>query len=211
MRVLAFGHNHHDWNLRKPKTAPPSDDPVVQDAVQVLRGWDFQTGVENRAAALAVLTMEPIIRARIFGDQVPDLMKTLTERAHLLKEKYGRVDPPWGDVNRLRRGSIDVGLCGGPDVLHAVYGSLQDGHLIGNAGDCYVLIASWDKDGKVSSRAVHQFGSATLDEKSPHYADQVPLFVACKTRPVWLDEAEIRQHLEREYRPGEDHAAKEAK
>jgi acyl-homoserine-lactone acylase len=40
--------------------------------------------------------------------------------------------------------------------------------------------------------------------KSPHYADQVPLFVAHETKPVWMDEAEIREHLGREYRPGEE-------
>jgi penicillin amidase/acyl-homoserine-lactone acylase len=64
-------------------------------------------------------------------------------------------------------------------------------------------MATWDSDGKVHSRSVHQFGSATLDESSPHYADQVPLFIARKTKQVWLDEAELRQHLEAEYRPGE--------
>jgi hypothetical protein len=31
----------------------------------------------------------------------------------------------------------------------------------------------------------------------------VPLFAAGRLKPVWMDEAEIRAHLEREYRPGE--------
>ena len=53
------------------------------------------------------------------------------------------------------------------------------------------------------SRSIHQFGSATLDERSKHYADQAPLFAEQRLKPVWLDEAEIRAHLEREYRPGE--------
>ena len=183
--------------------APPPDDPVVREAVEVLRNWDFSTGPDNRGTAIAVLAMEPLVRARMRGRPAPNPMKLLKEKAHLLKDTFGRVDVPWGWVNRLARGTIDVGMGGGPDVLHAVYGNWKDGHIVGKAGDCYVLMVTWDADGNVHSRSIHQFGSATLDESSPHYADQVPLFIARETKPVWLDEEELRQHLEAEYRPGE--------
>jgi penicillin amidase/acyl-homoserine-lactone acylase len=97
-----------------------------------------------------------------------------------------------------------VGLGGGPDILHAVYGGeLKDGRVAGTAGDSLVLFVTWDENG-VTSRSIHQFGSATLDESSPHYADQAPLFARRETKPVWLDEADIRSNLEREYRPGEE-------
>ena len=192
--------------LRKILDAPRSDDPVVNEAVDVLHAWDLRTNLENRGTAIAVLTMEPIVRAELFGGPSPDLMTTLTAKAHLLKDTYGRIDVPWGEVNRIRRGTVDVGASGGPDVLRAIYGALQNGKLIGNDGDSYILFASWGTDGKVFSRSIHQFGSATLDEKSVHYADQLPLFVACKTKPVWFDEAEIRANLEREYRPGDQPA-----
>jgi len=64
------------------------------------------------------------------------------------------------------------------------------------------LLVTWDSAGAVRSRSIHQFGSATLDENSPHYADQAQMFATHRLKPVWLDEAEIRGHLEREYRPG---------
>jgi hypothetical protein len=41
-------------------------------------------------------------------------------------------------------------------------------------------------------------------ESSKHYNDQGPLFVKRELRPVWRMEAEIRAHLEREYRPGHE-------
>lgn len=187
--------------------APPSDDPIVREAVERIRAWDGDTNLDNPNAAVAILTMEPLVRAKMFHNDIPDLFKTLSERAHILHKKFGRLDVPWGDVNRLVRGDYDVGLCGGPDTLHAVYGDLQDGRLHGVAGDCYVLMVRWDAQGKIHSRSLHQFGSATLDATSPHYDDQARLFAECRTKPTWLEESELRAHLQSEYRPGEQRPA----
>jgi acyl-homoserine lactone acylase PvdQ len=105
-------------------------------------------------------------------------------------------------VNRLRRGSVDLGLGGAPDVLRAVYGRpAGDGRLVGTAGDSYILLVEWDREGRVSSRSINPYGTAVRDARSAHYADQAPLFVAGRLKPVWMDEAQIRAHLEREYPP----------
>lgn len=186
---------------------PAPDDPVVREAIERIRAWDGNTDLDNINAGIAILTMEPIVRAEMFGNDIPATMKTLAERAHIMHDKFGKLDVPWREVNRLVRGDLDVPLCGGPDTLRAVYGELKDGRLEGVAGDCYVLIAQWDKEGKVKSRSIHQFGSATLDTASPHYGDQAKLFAECRMKPVWMDEAEIRRHLEGEYRPGEPRPA----
>ncbi|MEE9608960.1 MAG: acylase, partial [Myxococcota bacterium] len=187
--------------------APVSEDPLVRDAVEVLRAWDLRTDPDNRSAAIGVLSIQPVLTATGPGGrraEAPELMQSLARVARALLEAHGRIDVPWREVNRLRRGELDLGLGGGPDVLHAVYGGeLRDGRVAGRAGDCYVLLVEWGPDG-VSSRSIHQYGSATLDERSRHYADQAPLFVQRELKPVWMDLADIRAHLEREYRPGEE-------
>ena len=71
------------------------------------------------------------------------------------------------------------------------------------AGDTYVLLVRWDKAGNVSSESIHQFGSATQNESSPHYDDQSPLFARQEMKPTWFDERELLKHLESRYRPGE--------
>lgn len=183
--------------------AAHADDPVIREALDALRKWDLNTDLENTSAPIAILTMEPIVRARIFGNPEPDPVATFAEKAHLLKDRYGRIEIPWKEINRLVRGKVDLPLQGGPDTLRAVYGSLEDGRLIANNGDCYILLVQWDADGKVHSESIHQYGSATLDPASIHYADQAPLFARHELKPVWLDEQDIRAHLEAEYRPGE--------
>jgi penicillin amidase/acyl-homoserine-lactone acylase len=117
--------------------------------------------------------------------------------------RHGRLDPPWSWVNRMRRGSLELGVDGAPDVLHAVEGPLEKGRVAANSGDGLMFFVSFGKDG-VRSESLHQYGSATSRPKSPHYADQVPLFVTHQLKPVWMQESEIRAHLEREYRPGEE-------
>ena len=34
----------------------------------------------------------------------------------LLKGYFGRLDPEWGELNRIRRGRVDLAIDGGPDV-----------------------------------------------------------------------------------------------
>ena len=145
--------------------------------------------------------MLTILFSSLNGVNPPPLLELLELAAGTLREHHGRLDPPWSEVNRLRRGDLDLGLGGGPDILHAVYAEpTEDGRLRGTAGDSYVLLVEWGPGG-VRSRSIHQFGSATLDARSPHYADQAVLFAKRMTKPVWLDEPDIRANLAHEYTP----------
>jgi len=189
--------------------------PNTARAQEIIRNWDLSTDPNNVGAVVMVYTLNAL------DDKYPDsihldrlgqanvseamLMEAFTEAVDTLMTHFGRVDMPWGDVNRLMRGDVDLPIGGGPDILHATYGALQeDGRLKITDGDSYVLLVIWDKDGNVNSMSVHQFGAATLREDSPHYADQAPLMANRQLKPVWFDEADIRQHLEREYIPGEE-------
>jgi acyl-homoserine-lactone acylase len=184
--------------------APAPADTLARQAQQLLRGWDLAATAESRATALALMALVPTDEPEAGAAPTPVLLHRLTAAAHRLQEKFGRIDVPWHEVLRLRHGLVDIGLSGGPDLLHAVYGRPgADGRIAGVAGDSYILLVEWDGQGRVSSRSIQPYGSATLDARSPHYADQAPLFAAGRLKPVWMEESDIRAHLEREYRPGE--------
>jgi len=183
--------------------APSSPTPLEARAIEALRRWDRRANAENASAALAVLTFAPALRARLERAPEPDPRASLRAAAEALDARFGRVDPPWSEVNRMLRGALDQGLDGGPDVLHAVEGPLVRGRVHADAGDGLMLFVAFDANG-VHSESLHQYGSATGRPASPHYADQAPLFAAHHLKPVWMDEAEIRAHLAREYRPGEE-------
>ena len=54
----------------------------------------------------------------------------------------------------------------------------------------------------LSVEGVHQFGSATLDESSPHYSDQAVDYANEVLHAPLFDEASLQQNLLRAYRPG---------
>ena len=183
-------------------TDPHGNEDLIA-AQRILRNWDRKTDIHDRGAALAVLMGVRAAPEEPGGPWKEPPVLALRQAMTILKEHFGRLDPEWGDVNRFRRGKLDLPVDGGPDVYRAVYGKQRDdGTLTAVDGDTFIMFVTWDKNGKLSSQSIHQFGSATLDASSPHYADQTPLFVAMKLKPVWFTEAELKGHIEADYRPG---------
>ena len=81
----------------------------------------------------------------------------------------------------------------------------KDGYLTNVAGDGLYYLVEWDASKKLKVEGVHQFGSATLDETSPHYADQAEDYALEILHDPWFSEAALQQNLQRAYRPGDDY------
>jgi len=189
--------------------------PDSARAQEILRNWNMRTDPDNIGAAIMMYTLISLdnkypgsfkFSELGQGDVNQSMLKeAFIDAVDKLIQHFGRVDVKWGDINRLIRGTVDLPIGGGPDILHATYGALQDdGRLKITDGDSYVMLVIWNKDGKVSATSVHQFGSSTLDENSPHYADQAPLMANRQLKPVWFDVEDIRANLESKYVPGEE-------
>jgi len=181
-----------------------SDDARLAEAAAHLRQWNRSTDKENRHTALAILTLRKISRSENPDDRSPEaLRKALESSVAYLQDNHGRIDPLWGDVNRLVRGDINMPIDGGPDILRAIYSfGLDEGEpAYATHGDTWMALVEWDKEGQVSADVLHQFGSATLDKNSPHYADQARLFANKQWRSALLDINDIRDNAERSYFP----------
>ena len=212
----AYSENSDEVKIWQHLCDASSDDPDTQAALAVWRKWDRRSNQENTSTALVILTLRPGSnddKRPLDEADTKKLLKEMTWVAAQLKKTHGKIDPPWGDVNRMIRGSVNLPLDGAPDVLRAVYQTFkregkfvdfEDGQLRGRGGDCYFMLVRWDADGNITSEAIHQYGAASSNSKSKHYDDQAPLFAHKKMRTSLLTEADVRKHLSREYKPGEE-------
>ncbi|WP_310497928.1 penicillin acylase family protein [Sandarakinorhabdus sp.] len=157
-------------------------------AQRLIRAWDWTLDGDGPADSLVVALFGTVGRQSYRGEPLPPAEPKLREVTDLLMNNFGRLDVPLGDFQRLRRGTIDLPVIGGPDALRAVYGDIAaDGRRVGNNGDGFVMLVEWPAVGSVRSETIHQFGAATTRTGSPHYADQSPLFVSQRFKAVDFD------------------------
>ena len=192
------------------EASPPASDTLSKALAHLLE-WDLRTEETNRHAALGVLTYFARLSGKRlidFNEPPPsneDVLTSLSKAAAFLLNHHGRLDVPYGEINRLQRGDRDLPIGGAPDVLHAVYGEATgDGRYRGIAGDSHIWAVQWKRDGTVRRQSLHPFGSATGRPKSPHFNDQSPLFVKRTLRDFWFSEEEIRNNLKQAYFPGQE-------
>jgi len=181
-----------------------TDDEKLKQAQEILRNWDGETTKDNRGAALAVITGMRALGYE-YQKEEREPMEALAVTVEDLMKVYGRLDPEWGEVNRLIRGDVSLPLDGAPDVLRAIYadrdGVPNDGVMNAFAGDTHIIIADWAPDGSVTIDSIHNYGSATLDETSLHYSDQTGLFANGDYKRIALTLENVLTEATADYRP----------
>ena len=99
------------------------------------------------------------------------------------------------------------GLLGSlPRGFRAIYadrdGISKSGVMNAFAGDTHIMYADWNTEGVLDLKSIDQYGSATVDESSEHYDDQVEMFTKgeYKNMPMYLED--VIKVKTRDYIPG---------
>jgi len=163
-------------------------DGELAEARDLLLGWDFTADNDGPADALALLMIRDFMSAEYQNKhEWPDAGEELAKHVAHLKRHFGRIDPPMSELLRLRQGDRDLPLDGGSDTLRAstTWEVEEDGRLSLVHGDSFIQWAEWPADGgRVRSRSIQPFGSATTRPDSPHHTDQMELYAAKRLKPV---------------------------
>ena len=161
---------------------------ALGDAIELLKTWDFTADGQGRADALALLVIRDFMSADYSNKPFPDVKEKVQAAADHLMTHFGRLDPPMADLLRLRQGGKDLPLDGGSDTLRAstTWDVDDDGRLSLKHGDSFIMWIEWLPGQPVVSRSIQPFGAATTRPDSPHYDDQMQLFVEHKLKPVWF-------------------------
>lgn len=179
-------------------------DAKITEAQKLLREWDWSSDGKGKADAIAERLIRHAARANWRNDPLPNPRETLQKTVEEFTERFGRLDPALGDIQRLRRGKVDLPMLGGTDTLRATTmwdGEQPDGKMRVRHGDSFIMLVRWDKAGKVLSESIQPYGAATNRPDSPHYTDQMKLYVAGKFKPVHFEWADAVKNAKRRYRP----------
>ena len=195
----------------------------VAAALELLRVWDNTTAPERRGAVLFTVWWQryaqPGARTSPYAQPWTEtdprrtprglagparaaqaFVEAVTETAR----RHGRWDVAWGDVYRLRRGSVDVPIGGGAGQLGhfrvVTYAREPDGRYAANGGDGWVLAVEFGEEPRAYS--VLAYGESAKPE-SPWHADQAALFARGEVKTVRFKTADVDRHAVVRYRPGQ--------
>jgi acyl-homoserine-lactone acylase len=185
-------------------------------AADVLAKWDRQSEVTSEGMALfyrftqeagsgfadiggfavAGDDRQPLTTPRGFGDAVK-AAALLDKVAAEIQTQFGRLNVPWGEVLRFRRGSVDLPGNGAPSQLGAIrtigVRPLGDGKLEAISGDTFFAVIEFS----TPQRAEGLLSYGNWSKKgSPHIEDQIKLMSRKEMRPIWRARQDIEAHLE---------------
>ncbi|MCC9136774.1 acylase [Pontibacter silvestris] len=205
------------------------NDPKLQEAMKVMRNWDFAVSKESVGMSLAHFYATNSLRSGS-APEGTNLMERFEyyakaspekERLELfrqtiaqLEEDFGQWNTPWGDINRYQRingdieqafndskPSIPVGMASGNWGALASFGarSYDTKRLYGTSGNSFVAVVEFGD--KVKAKALLA-GGQSGDPNSPHFDDQAQRYADVKFKDVAYYREDVEKRAKATYHPG---------
>ena len=203
------------------RAAKPEGDTAA--AIALLRRWNNTAAPASRGAMLFEIWFQRYSQGR----QPPEIFaypwtetdplrtpRGLADRDRAVEafrwaveetaRRHGRWDVAWGDVHRVRRGSVDVPVGGCSGVMGCfrvlTFARDADGKLSANSGDGWVLAVEFNDVPRAYS--VLAYGESP-DPVSPWHADQAAMFARGEMKRVAFTRRAVDAGAVLRYRPGE--------
>ena len=190
--------------------AAPARATGVKRAAEIIAQWNNMCDVDNTGAVLFHVWLSAY--RRFFpAVPIPDLVsrmvmptlretdaaiRALEEAIALMWKEYGRLDVRWGNIRKMRRGSLehDIGGAGLIDPLNQIVeGQFVEGVSYAGGGHAFVMVAHMTDP--VETFTIVPFGSSE-NPGSAHYADQMALFAKCRLKKALFTRQDIFSNLE---------------
>jgi len=177
----------------------------IADLISNLKSWNKIADAESIGAGTFFMITHTVYDNRALYLK----QKTITENQSVeilraAKNKmlagFNRTNLQLGDIQKLVRGNVALPLPGLPDVLAPMYSlPYKDGMYKGNQGDAYIELVRFTKDGPIIE-SINVYG-ASARKDSPHYTDQMEMYVKQQTKKMTLDKATVYQQAVKKYNP----------
>lgn len=217
------------------KNVSPTDSlfQKLNDPVTILKNWDLRTDENSIATTLAIEwgqkllpsisraseeNSDIVIRTKKFASNATanELLQPLLIVINELKNKFGKWEIPWGDINRYQRltGDLQELYNDEKESLPVGYASSQWGMLpsyssryysgskkrYGVGGNSFICAVEFGKKIKAKSLLA---GGESGNPSSIHFNDQAHMYTKGIFKDVLFYKEDVLKKAERTYHPGE--------
>jgi acyl-homoserine-lactone acylase len=177
----------------------------IADLISNLKTWDKIGNAESVGAGTFFMVTHTVYDNRalylkqktITENQAVEILRAAKNK---MLTSFNRTNLQLGDIQKLVRGIMVLPLPGLPDVLAPMYSiPYKDGMYKGNQGDAYIELVRFTKDGPIIE-SVNVYG-ASARKNSPHYTDQMDMYVKQQTKTMTLNKATVYQQAVKKYNP----------
>lgn len=191
--------------------------PDLAESIRFIKNWDYTATVDNKPASLITIAIGYLAAKMFEQGRIPAVHKNFLDEQlfagalryaqNHLKKNFGTIDVPLGQVQRHVRGNPqkyssakNLPVAGAPDVLAAAYTEpYKNGQFKMRVGESYIEMVRFTAHG-VELETVNAYG-ASSKPSSPHYTDQMEMFVNRQLKPMTLDKEKIFKEAEKIYCP----------
>jgi len=208
---------------------------LLSEPIQELKKWDYNSAENSVATTLAIEWAQKLTASiqRVYIDEgwddqvtlvkkfaatasVQELLPPLLAVVQELKNKFGKWQMPWGEVNRYQRISSDiiqkykddepsypVGFASAswgqlPSYNSRYYAGTKKRY--GVSGNSFICAVEFGKKIKAKSLLA---GGNSGDPSSKHFTDQLEMYTKGIFKDVFFYKEDVLKHSTRRYHPGE--------
>jgi acyl-homoserine lactone acylase PvdQ len=189
----------------------PDPEGRLAAAIALIEGWDYRGRIDSPVYALFRLWVADfwVLRPSFGASDVPPvgsvsqadqekMLTALEQATSFMMTNFGRLDPAWGDVHKMKRGAtLSLHLGGGNSTLASPrmtsISSFSNGVWWATYGSSYLFVAALTDP--VEFWSVRPLGESE-DPASPHYADVTALYSANQYKRLWMTLADVQAHQE---------------
>ena len=199
--IMYIGNISQIFDLKK------SEFPDYENLIGLIQNWDRRGNIENIGAAQWSLFYSYMLD--LLSENEIDVEDTIDIKLHLdalektsdhLMKNFGKLDIELGDFQRHIRGDKSLPVSGLIDMIAPTYSrGMKDGKVRAVSGESYIMLIKYTEDGP-EIETVIPYGSSS-NPSSPHYTDQMQLYVDKKTKKMTLDKDSIYKNAASVYNP----------
>lgn len=184
-----------------------SDYPDLESLINIIQKWDRKANLSNLGSAqwsVYYKHLKKSVKKLNLNKELPIedsiLINSLSYTNDYLIKHFNKIEVLQSEFQKHVRGDVELGVPGLVDMIAATSSrNYKDGMVKAVSGDSYIMLVRYGNE-TVEIETVLPYGISNRPE-SPHYSDQMNLYVNQQRKKMTLDKTEIYKSAIKIYHP----------